>query len=34
MARILIIDNDNKFRVMVKIMLENSGYENMLNESL
>ena len=28
MAKILIIDDDDKFRVMVKIMLENSGYEN------
>ena len=28
MARILIIDDDDKFRVMVKTMLENSGYEN------
>ena len=28
MARILIIDDDNQFRVMLKIMLENAGYKD------
>ncbi len=28
MARILIIDDDNQFRVMLRIMLENAGYKD------
>ena len=28
MARILIMDDDNQFRVMLRIMLENAGYKD------
>jgi len=28
MARILIIDDDNQFRAMLRIMLENTGYKD------
>ena len=28
MAKILIIDDDNQFRVMLRIMLENAGYKD------
>ena len=30
MARILIIDDDNQFRVMLRIMLENAGHKDIV----